>query len=150
MERPSDTRQTESVRDFIMFIGGRIKGYAQHFESSCDLNQHECSILFILMQNGSQAVKEIARRMPNVSHSTLTRLLDSLEQKTYIERKLDPHDRRSFVISMTDKASGLMQRFPDLLNALAQQMLEPLTPAERLMLLELFRKIRSNMEQRND
>lgn len=150
MEKQPDTTQTESVRDFIMFIGGRIKNCAQHFEISCDLSHHEFNVLFILMQNGPQVVKEIARNMQNVSLSTLTRLLESLKQKQYIERKLDPGDRRSFVISMTDKAANLMQGFPDLLNVLVQHMLESLTPAERLMLLELFRKIHSNMEKRQN
>lgn len=146
MEKQPDTTQIESVRSFIMFIGGKIKNCSQHFEISCDLSHHEFSVLFILMQNGPQIVKEIARNMQNVSLSTLTRLLDGLEQKQYIERKLDPGDRRSYVISMTDKAASLMQGFPDLLNVLVQQMLESLTPAERLILLELFRKIHSSME----
>jgi DNA-binding MarR family transcriptional regulator len=141
-----DPQQIDSVREFIMFVGQKLKKCTQSFENNRDLTKHEFSILFILGQKGPLIVKEIAQNLQDVSLSTLTRLLDSLEQKQYIERSLDQTDRRSFVITPTAKAKELMESFPQHMEALAKGILEGLTPAERLMLLELFSKVRSHIQ----
>ncbi|WP_284641286.1 MarR family winged helix-turn-helix transcriptional regulator [Paenibacillus silviterrae] len=146
MSSPIDPKQLCSVREFILFIGQKLKKCTQAFESNCDLNRHEASILLLLHQRGPLVVKEIAGQMQDISPSTLTRLLDSLEEKRFIRRNLDPGDRRSFVITLTEEAREVMESFPKHMETLAGAMLESLTPAERMILLELFNKMEKHME----
>jgi DNA-binding MarR family transcriptional regulator len=142
-----DPKQLCSVREFILFMGQKLKKCTQSFESHSDLSHHEASVLLLISQRGPMAVKEIAGQLQDVSPSTLTRLLDSLEEKRFIRRNLDPGDRRSFVITLTDEAREVMDSFPKHLETLAGAMLESLTPVERMMLLELFDKMQKNLEQ---
>lgn len=145
----SEEQQTDQMREFVIFIGQRLQQHRQSFECDCDLSRHEFTLLFLLGLKGPLAVKEIARHMQDVSLSTLTRLMDNLEHKHYIERNLDPNDRRSFVITPTERGKALLQGFPQHLNKLVQGMLQALIPEERLILLELFTKIRLHMEHEN-
>jgi MarR family transcriptional regulator, organic hydroperoxide resistance regulator len=50
--------------------------------------------------------------------STLTGVLDRLERRGLVERRLNPHDRRSFTVALTDTgataAKGVDQTFRDL------------------------------------
>lgn len=147
MSSPIDPKQLCSVREFILFMGQKLKKCTQSFESNCDLSRHEAAVLLLLSQRGPMAVKEIAVQLQDVSPSTLTRLLDSLEEKRFIKRNMDPNDRRSFVITLTEDAREVMDSFPKHMEALAGAMLESLTPVERMMLLELFDKMQKHLDQ---
>ncbi|TBL80205.1 MarR family winged helix-turn-helix transcriptional regulator [Paenibacillus thalictri] len=149
MEELTNHVQADRVREFILFIGDRVKQCSQSFEQDCRLSHHESSVLFALMQDGPLAVKDIAARL-EVSLSTLTRILDSLEQTGYVKRNMDPKDRRSFIITLTADAERMLETFPAQMNKIALEMLDSLTVAERLILLELFAKMKATMISRSE
>jgi DNA-binding MarR family transcriptional regulator len=74
-------------------------------------------------------------------------MLDKLEDYTYIRRDLDRNDRRSFLISSTKKAAEVVDSYKQQMESVAESMLEALTPAERLILIELYSKIKSNLHK---
>jgi DNA-binding MarR family transcriptional regulator len=76
--------------------------------------------------------------------SKLTRLLDQLEAQGYISRSLNLEERRSFHVSLTEQGKMLCERLEQHVAALAENILRPLTPIERLLLVELFAKVRDN------
>lgn len=145
MNTPIDPQQLRFVRDFIIFVGHKVKNSSRNFEAACDLSPHEFAVLSVLGHKGPQAVKEIASHLPDISLSTLTRVMDSLESSNYIKRNLDTNDRRSFVITPTDKAAELAEHFAKHMESIAEGMLIALTPAERLMLLELLSKMYTSL-----
>ena len=76
--------------------------------------------------------------------SKLTRLLDQLEEQGYISRSLNLEDRRSFHVSLTEQGKVLCERLEQQMAALAENIMRALTPIERLLLVELFAKVRAN------
>jgi DNA-binding MarR family transcriptional regulator len=101
-------------------------------------------VLRVLAQRGPLAVKEIARSIPGLSLSKLTRVLDELESAERVTRTLNHQDRRSFLVTPTEQGLLLIGGFLQGLESIAQSMLTALTPAERLMLVELFTKIQAS------
>jgi DNA-binding MarR family transcriptional regulator len=153
MSTPIDPIQLEYIQEFIALLGNQakkcadtqIKKCAESSEDACKINNQELAMLFLLSEQGTLAVKEIASHLQCASLSTLTRMLDKLEEHGYIERKLDRNDRRSFLISATEKTSGVIDSYKHQMQSVAYTMLEALTPAERLMLIELYGKIKVNL-----
>ncbi len=86
----------------------------------------------------------------NVSKNTISTLLRSLEEQGLVSRAIAPHDRRSFIIQLTDKGRDLVrQRSPQhlaFLNTLASE----LTPEERAELLRLLRKLYQSLIKHGD
>jgi DNA-binding MarR family transcriptional regulator len=66
-----------------------------------------------------------------VDRSGITRLLDRLEAKHYVEREHDKLDRRSVKLHMTSKGTALMQEINTLAYAHQQQFLKELHLSER-------------------
>ncbi|MEW9701529.1 MarR family winged helix-turn-helix transcriptional regulator [Paenibacillus sp. SI8] len=141
----TEQQQAEIIREFLLHMGQSLQQYQYSFACSAELSRHEFNVLYILRLRGAIVVKEIAHELPAVSLSTLTRLLDSLEQKSYIERKLDPCDRRSFIISPTEKAHQLMENFPQHCECFVQRITQSLTSEEQTTLSELFVKIKAHL-----
>jgi len=91
-------------------------------------------------------IKTLIERV-DLSSSRLSRILESLEDKGFITRKLDRSDRRSIIVSLTKKGvslvGGLEERFmevhSDILNGVPENMHEPLTSGLRDLLGSLNR-----------
>lgn len=143
--KPLDQEQLLNVRDFIMFLGEKFKNSSEDFEDYTKCSMQEITVLKILANRGSSVVKDIAFRLNGISMSSLTRVLDHLEGDGYIERKLNKEDRRSFVIELSPKGRLLAEAYQHKFEQMAEATLEALTPAERLILVELYTKVRSKL-----
>jgi DNA-binding MarR family transcriptional regulator len=62
----------------------------------------EIFVLFSMNRKKTSRVTELAERI-GIPTSTLTGVIDRLEQQGLLVRSLDPDDRRSFIISATPK-----------------------------------------------
>ena len=143
--KPLDPEQILNVRDFIMFLGEKFKNSTENFEDFSNCSIQEITVLKILSRQGSTVVKDIACRLNNIKLSNLTRVLDHLEENGYIERKLNKEDRRSFIIELTEQGRELAEAYQHNFEKMAQATLEALTPAERLILVELYTKVRTKL-----
>lgn len=76
-----------------------------------------------------------------VSKNTISTLLRSLEEQKLVTRAIAAHDRRSFVIQLTDAGRALIkERSPQHLNYL-NELASDLTQEERDQLIILLRKL---------
>jgi DNA-binding MarR family transcriptional regulator len=76
---------------------------AVHIErAAADLGvtQAEAHVLVQLHRRGAQTVGELQRGFGH-KRSTLTNVLDRLDLRGLIERRVNPHDRRSFIVATT-------------------------------------------------
>jgi len=144
MESGLNPEQTRAVQDFMMFLGERMSQTNYQFEHTMHCSPEEVSVLYILAERSPLMVKEIAQGLHGVGMSKLTRLLDQLEDQGYISRSLNLVDRRSFHVSLTEQGKVLFEHLEQQIAALAEKIMLALTPIERLLLVELFTKIRAN------
>ena len=71
----------------------------------------------------------------------MTSRLDRLEEAGFIERHVDPHDRRALVILLTDAGQELVDSLFEASLARQQQLLEPLSSRDRATLSRLLRQL---------
>lgn len=141
-----------AVREFILLITKRMKHCAETNQRRCSeqldagkMSAQEFAILLALTEHGTMPVKDIAARLPGISLSTLTRMLDKLEEHGFAIRALDPGDRRSFLVSASDKAHQAAERYSRQVDGVAQSVLGGLTETERQTLVELLGKVRRHL-----
>jgi DNA-binding MarR family transcriptional regulator len=147
MESRESTPDPDHVRvvfEFMMFLGDTLSQSLQRFEDTTTCSPAAVEVLRVLAQRYPLAVKEIARSIPGLSLSKLTRVLDELESEQCVTRTLNRQDRRSFLVTPTEQGLLLIGGFLHGLESIAQSMLTALTPTERLILVELFAKIRAS------
>lgn len=89
----------------------RAKWQEQQTFAGC--KPSEIRVLFCI-KNGTKAgtpmkVSEISKRM-QVTSPTITQLLNSLEPNGFVERQVDPEDRRSVGIRLTEKGEWVTER----------------------------------------
>ena len=74
-----------------------------------DLAGTEGHMLSYLVPYGPCTVTELVRVF-GVKHSTMTSMLDRLEERGFVERKDNPEDRRSWLVALTRKGRGAAAR----------------------------------------
>lgn len=78
--------------------------------------------------------------------ATITRYLDKLEKREFIQREQDPHDRRAHVISLTAKAKTLLRETESAANEAALCLIKDI-PQKRIdSFLETLQLIKQNAD----
>lgn len=77
-----------------------------------DLNQTEFSVLEFLYHHGEQPIQVIGKKIL-IASSSITYVIDKLEQKSFVYRRACPKDRRVTYVLLTYEGQTLMEEiFP--------------------------------------
>ncbi|NIM49913.1 MAG: MarR family transcriptional regulator [Gemmatimonadales bacterium] len=95
----------------------QISVYFEDRLKNLEVSPQEGHLLSYLRSYAPCPIAEVVRVF-GLKQSTLTSMLDRLEERKLIGRKVNPEDRRSFVISLT--AEG--RRFADRLHKLVEEL----------------------------
>ncbi|MBT9385978.1 MarR family transcriptional regulator [Pseudooceanicola sp. CBS1P-1] len=87
---------------------------------------------------------ELAERV-GLDASSLVRLLDLLEKRALIERRVDPADRRARRILLTDLGRSEVARIRDRLQGIESEMLADLDDATLAAMIEAFERIETRI-----
>lgn len=102
-------------------------------------------ILYILWQGDGLTISQISAQT-SLANTTLTSMLDRMEQSGLIVRSPSPSDRRALLIHLTDKAKSLQQDY----DRISQQMNElyylGFTEAEILQFEGYLTRVLNNLQ----
>ena len=143
---PDRQQMTTALLRFVFFLSDMVNEQQWNFEQQMKgCHPEDVRVLFLWMEpRGPLMVKDIAIELNGVSLSTLTRILDRLEQQGYIRRMLNPQDRRSFQVIPTEQGQRTIESFLQEWRTVAQNVLGALTPIEQLVLIELLNKVQQH------
>ncbi|KUF13781.1 MULTISPECIES: MarR family winged helix-turn-helix transcriptional regulator [Streptomyces] len=77
--------------------------------------------------------------------STVTKMLQRLEQAGHVRRRPDPEDRRAVLVESTEASCGLLTEVQRSWGELEEQTLAGLTPDERIQLAHLLTRVEANL-----
>lgn len=80
-------------------------------------------------------------RLLNLDPTTVVAVIDDLEERTYVERRRHPKDRRRYVLTLTKAGRDALARIDRVATELEASFFEALSPAERATLLKLLGKL---------
>ncbi|SMP45705.1 MarR family winged helix-turn-helix transcriptional regulator [Anoxynatronum buryatiense] len=104
------------------------------------LNPTEFAVLELLYHKGDQPVQVIGKKVL-IASSSITYVVDKLQERGYVERSACPNDRRVIYTKLTGMGRDLMEKiFPEH-AAMIQQLFSHLTVDEKAMLAEQLKSI---------
>ena len=109
-----------------------------------ELSAREVRVLFLLGDTGEMIMTDLAARLP-APLSTVTRIIDRLENKELVQRFRSKDDRRIVAVQQAPKGKMIHDHFLRTQLDNAARMLEPLSSGEREILLELLDKLTRNL-----
>lgn len=100
-----------------------------------------------VLARGDRRMSQLAAEL-GLAESTVTRLVDRLEEAGLVHRRADPADRRLVVAGLTAAGRRLVRRAEAHRRAYLADLLEALEPGERLELVRLLGKVGAELRRR--
>ncbi|MFD9032496.1 MarR family winged helix-turn-helix transcriptional regulator [Streptomyces sp. NPDC059567] len=101
-------------------------------------------LMMCLWDCGPVRQSELIKAM-GLDPSTVTKMLQRLEQSGHVRRSPDPTDRRAVLVAAADGGGALRSGVADVWTGLEEYTLAGLTPAERADLARLLAKVEGNL-----
>ncbi|AUG81454.1 MarR family transcriptional regulator [Kitasatospora sp. MMS16-BH015] len=98
------------------------------------------AVLAALADFGPHAQRELADRLA-IDPSDVVKILDELGSAGYVERSRDTTDRRRFSVTLTPSGLALLATLTTEAEEVQDEILAPLTPAERTQLHTLLSRL---------
>lgn len=109
-----------------------------------DINPAQGRILFILWQKDSLSITELAKETL-LHKSTLTKMLDRLEESGHVTREFDPSDRRVTIIRLTEKNRKLKRDYEAVSEEMRRIVYQGMSGAEIKQLDAQLSRMLSNL-----
>lgn len=148
--------ETSSDRSFqLCRLIGRLRAefvYAVEQEmgrQGVELNFTQFVALKLLGHEEPMTPVELARAL-HYNPGALTRLLDKLEQRSYLKRVPDPDDRRALRLELTTQGKALRKRVIGYCDAVASRIFEGTTAREREQLHDVLSRVLDGIRARRE
>lgn len=111
-----------------------------------EFNGSQGVILYSLWNNKELTIKEIGK-ITGLAKTSLTSMLDRMEEKGLIRRKDNSEDKRSIKIMLTDKAKELEKDYNDISNKMSNVFYKNFSDKEINEIENYLERIISNLEE---
>jgi MarR family transcriptional regulator for hemolysin len=141
---------SDKLEDVIYFLveqtDRKAKAHsAQAFlKAGIDVTVDQWVLLKLIEQNPGISQTELAT-MATKDTASITRMLDIVEKKGYVERQSVPNDRRKYLLVLTKVGNALIAKHSDLVLSLRQTGVKGVSEEELAILKRLLRQIQANL-----
>lgn len=140
-ERPTDRPPLSRRVSFLVSqIGSRS---AQKFTdrlAPLGLRPSQFGLLVVLSGGGGMSQQQLADTI-GVHRNVMVGLVDGLEARGLVRRRVHPNDRRAHAVHLTAEAQDLMRQAEQLADEQEEDLLAGLSPAEAAQLLDLLQRV---------
>ena len=110
------------------------------------ISPEQWSVIFRVVEKNGISQSELADSTYK-DQGNLTRMVDKLVEKGYLNRKLDETDRRAVELLSTDKSNALVEDVIPVSNLYNEQLTIDFSENEKLKLRELLNRVYNNIHK---
>ena len=150
MQKPlalCDMRDDSSLPMLIRQIRDGLLRQIEHQLEANDIgiNYSQYLVVKVIAKNGPQMPGDLARFLDH-NAGAMTRLIDRLEEKGYVQRKPHAEDRRALTIELTEAGQELWRAISKFIERAQELALRDFNSADRAALFELLRRVRDSLD----
>jgi DNA-binding MarR family transcriptional regulator len=105
-----------------------------------DLTPQIYGIMAAIVEQPDSTQRQLASQF-GIDQASLGQMVDVLEAKRLVERRSDPNDRRTRLLRATRRGIELRQKLRPIMIAAQEQILAPLSQAERAALIDMLVRV---------
>ena len=109
-------------------------------------NGEQGRILHVLWENDRISNRELSKKS-GLAMSSLTTMLERMEEKKLLERRVDENDKRKILIFLTDYAKSLKSEYDEISDKMTEISFEGISNEERLAFEAILEKVLYNFEK---
>ena len=131
----------------IKLIGGRVFEKILARENISEFNGAQGKILYVLWQRDNISIIELSK-LVGLANTTLTSMLDRMEEAELIRKLPDPDDRRKNLIALTDKAKSLRGKYDQVSQEMNEVYYKDFTEEEIIEFERYLQRVLKNVKEK--
>ncbi|WP_280771353.1 MarR family winged helix-turn-helix transcriptional regulator [Salipaludibacillus daqingensis] len=145
----------EKIEKFVGYHMGNVTHFIHNHHnrnlSEYGVTRAQAKVLYLLNHYGDSLQSELQKRL-FIQASTMNGIIESLLKSQLIKKTDSVLDRRTKVISLTDKGKQLEDRLWEEVKALDRNLMDGFSEEEQRLLISWLKKMQTNLEniQRGD
>lgn len=140
VERALETPLGEELRYLLSITHSRTSQFIQEALDEFDLTIRQQSILAFISDQSSSSQHNLAK-MLEIDPSQVVALVNSLESRGLLRRQVDPNDRRTNAVVMTDEGKNYYDKVHEATKTAEARAASTLSNRDQKNLKELLRRI---------
>lgn len=143
----SDKHLKEVVFYCIERTNKRARQYSQQRlqQLGYDITIDQWLVLKSVMDNNGEAKQNEIAALVVKDNASITRIVDILEKRDWVQRQKHPNDRRTILLSVTETGKSLYQKLLPEIRAQRQKGLEGFSDKEINQVKDLLNRIYENL-----
>ena len=137
---PESTSPENTLREMLTALSIRLRLRGSELEAATELSGRELDLIALLSLSGPTSVKSLVADL-GLPRSTMTAIVDRLEERELVIRRPNPADRRSIILEATPKAGEAFARYNQAVSAFLDQLGRSLSPDEQNAFRHLVEKV---------
>lgn len=135
-------REQEALRALTILLraSGSVSNMLKKDMQSYGLNPTEFTVMEVLYSKGKQPIQIIGNKVLLAS-SSITYVIDQLEKKNLVERKVNENDRRVTLVSLTTEGQEMMESIFPQHTEIINELFGGLTDEELVQFSESLKKV---------
>lgn len=129
----------------IKQVGGRLFDRMLAEADIDAFNGAQGRILYVLWQGDGLTISQLSAQT-SLANTTLTSMLDRMEQSVLIQREPSPSDRRALLIRLTDKARALREDYDRISQRMNEMYYLGFTEAEIRQFESYLQRVLDNLQ----
>ena len=129
----------------IKQVGGRLFDRMLAEADIYAFNGAQGRILYVLWQGDGLTISQLSTQT-SLANTTLTSMLDRMEQSGLIQREPSPSDRRALLIRLTDKARALREDYDRISQRMNEMYYLGFTEAEIRQFESYLQRVLDNLQ----
>ncbi|MDG5787998.1 MarR family transcriptional regulator [Evansella sp. AB-P1] len=113
-----------------------------------DLTISQARVLYLLKHRSDSLQSEL-QRLLYIQASTMNGIIDSMQKKELITKKNSLEDRRSKLISLTEKGYNLETKLMEEIGHMDEELLSGFSIEEQQLLIMWLKRLKGNLENYN-
>ena len=145
------SKEESALRALTILLksSGSVTNMLKKDMRSYELNPTEFTVMEVLYSKGEQPIQIIGNKVLLAS-SSITYVIDQLEKKNFIERKVNESDRRVTLVSLTKEGQEKMEDIFPQHSEVIQELFKDLSEDEINVLSESLKKIGFKAQELNE
>jgi len=142
----------ESIGKWISNLYRQIQIYITKEFKQYHIGSGQFHVFMTLLRNDGIHQETISRSL-NLDKANVTRAVNKLIEVGYVTKKVDPDDKRAFILYVTPKGRKIEPEIRKILENITSRLLSDFTKSEKKIALNLLKRMHQNMftmEQNNN
>jgi len=141
--------KSQSIGKIISALHRRIYARLSNRLKSYEINTGQIHFLFTLARKPGICQHDLAQEV-FIDKTTATKMISSLEQSGYVQRRKDQDDQRYWHLYLTGKAESLLPKISKILKMHSREMTKNFSEQELETLFQYLDRIYNNMKDQVD